>query len=117
MSQVKRPNRKGSDAEIIRLNSVGLSLSSIGKLLGCHPTTVTIRLRSLKVDPADTRRTFMEDIFVTLSPDQQEWLADQLGPHISIKDLVRSLLVEHYLSRNKKPLPAPGANNDANQTP
>ncbi|AHI60109.1 hypothetical protein FROZEN_51 [Erwinia phage vB_EamP_Frozen] len=101
MSQVFRPNRKATDGDIIRLNSVGLSLSTIAKVLDCHPTTITLRLKSLNIAPADTRRTFMEDVFTSLSQNQQEWLADQLGPHISIKDFVRNLLVRAYL--DKKP--------------
>ena len=99
MSSVYRANRKASDDDIIRMNSVGLSLSTIAHTLGVHPTTITLRLKALGIDPADTRRTFMEDIFVTLPEPQQEWLADQLGPHISIKDFVRNLLVKAYLSR------------------
>ena len=99
MSKVFRANRKASDDDIIRLNSVGLSLATIAKVLGCHPTTITLRLKALGVDPADTRRTFMEDIFVTLSEPQQEWLADQLGPHISIKGFVKNLLVEAFINR------------------
>lgn len=98
MSGVFRPNRKATDDDIIRLNSVGLSLTTIANLIGCHPATISLRLRSLNVAPADTRRTFMEDVFITLSPQQQEWLADQLGPHISIKDYVRNLLVEDYIA-------------------
>lgn len=101
MSNVYRSNRKGSDEEIIRLNSVGLSLSTIARILDCHPTTVTLRLRSLNIKPADTRRTFMEDVFITLSNDQQEWLADQLGPHTSIKDFVKNLLVKEYVLKNQ----------------
>ena len=100
MSDVFRANRKASDADIIRLNSVGLSLATIAKALDCHPTTITLRLRSLKIPPADTRRSFMEDVFITLSEDQQEWLADQLGPHISIKDFVRNALVKEYVAAN-----------------
>lgn len=101
MSSVYRSNRKASDDDIIRMNSVGLSLGTIAKLLGCHPTTVTIRLRALKIEPADTRRTFMEDIFRSLSDAQQDWLADQVGPHIAIKDYVRNLLVKEFLARTK----------------
>jgi hypothetical protein len=97
MSTVYRANRKASDADIIRLNSVGLSLATIAQLLSCHPTTITLRLRALKIPPADTRRAFMEDVFVGLSTGQQEWLADQLGPHINIKDYVRNLLVKEFL--------------------
>lgn len=100
MSSVLRVNRKGSDDDIIRLNSVGLSLRTIAKLLDCHPTSVTLRLRRLGVPPADTRRTFMEDIFKTLSPDQQEWLADHIQNGNNIKDYVRMLLVEDYQRQN-----------------
>lgn len=104
MSNANRPNRKGSDADILRMNSVGLSLGTIAKLLDCHPTSVTLRLRRLGVPPADTRRTFMEDIFVTLSTEQQEWLADWLETQgTSIKDFVRTLLVgEHQRQQLEK---------------
>lgn len=101
MSNAYRVNRKASDEDIIRLNSVGLSLTTIAKILDCHPTTITLRLRSLGIPPADTRRSFMEDVFTTLSNQQQEWLAQQLGPHISIKDYVRNLLVNEYLRKNQ----------------
>ena len=101
VSTVYRSNRKATDADIVRMNSVGLSLTTIGRALGCHPTTVTLRLRSVGVEPADTRRTFMEDIFVSLPVDQQEWLADQLGAHMSIKDFMRSLIVDAYISAHQ----------------
>jgi len=97
MSQVFRPNRKATDADIIRLNSLGLSLSTIGKRLGCHPTTVTLRLDQLGVKPADTRRAFMESILEDLSPNQVDWIAGQLGPHTSIKDYVKNLLVREFV--------------------
>lgn len=99
MSNVFRANRKASDEDIIRLNSVGLSLSTIAKMLDCHPTTITLRLKALNIPPADTRRTFMEDVFLSLSPQQQKWISEQLGPHISIKDFVRSLLVKEFITK------------------
>lgn len=95
MSDVYRANRKASDADIIRLNSVGLSLATIARALDCHPTTITLRLRSLKIKPADTRRSFMEDIFLTLSLEQQEWLADQVT-NTAVKDYVKQLIVEKF---------------------
>jgi transposase len=98
MSTANRPNRKATDDDIIKLNSVGMSLSSIAKELDVHPSTVTLRLQQLNVPPADTRRTFMEDIYKSLSSDQQDWLAAQLGPGISIKDYVRNLLLKEYIS-------------------
>lgn len=94
-----RSSRKVSDADIIRMNSVGLSLSTIAKALGVHPSTITLRLKSLGIEASDTRRTFMEDLFLTLSTDQQEWLADQLGPHINIRDYMRGLIINEYLNK------------------
>lgn len=96
MSDVYRANRKAADSDLIRMNSVGLSLATIAKTLGCHPSTVTLRLKSLNVPPADTRRTFMEDVFISLESEQQEWLADQLSSELSIKDFVKNLLVDKY---------------------
>lgn len=99
MASVYRANRKATDEDIIRMNSVGLSLSTIAKALGCHPTTITLRLKNLKIEPADTRRSFMEDVFLELTTDQQEWLADQLGPYLSIKDFIRKLIQNEYAHR------------------
>lgn len=96
MSTVHRANRKATDADIIRLNSVGLSLATIAGTLGCHPTTITLRLKSLGVAPADTRRTFMEDVFLSLNLNEQEWLANQLSPQNSVKDFVRQLIQKEH---------------------
>lgn len=102
MSQVYRVNRKATDEDVIRLNSVGLSLATVAKVIGCHPTTVTLRLKRLGVEPADTRRTFMEDVFLRLTPDQQEWLADELErQNICVKTFVYRLLQQAYASQGK----------------
>ena len=92
--------KKVSDSEVIALNSVGISLAGIAKRLNCHHTTVTSRLSTLGVPPADTRRSFMEDIYDGLSPKQQVWLTAQLGPSHSVKDFVRSLIIKEYVARN-----------------
>lgn len=102
MAIANRPNRKANNSDIIRLNSVGLSLTTIGKQLNCNPTTITQRLEALNIPPADTRRAFMEGIYESLTKDQQEWLADQLGPTIPIKDYVRMLIVERYIQSQGK---------------
>lgn len=101
MSSAFRPNRKASDEDLIRLNSVGLSLATIGKQLGCHPTTITLRLKELGVEPADTRRAFMEEIFNSMSLSQQVWLTDQLGPHLSIRDFIKNMLAEQFIASRK----------------
>ncbi len=105
MSNVYRANRKANDADLVRLNSMGLSLGTIAKILNCHHTTVTQRLKALNVPPADTRRAFMEDIVTRLTPAQSDWIADQLGPHHSIKDFITNLLTKEYLRQNQKEAP------------
>ncbi len=92
--------KKLNDAEVIGLNSVGISLAGIAKRLNCHHTTVTARLTALSIPPADTRRSFMEDIFDGLSPKQQEWLMSQLGPSHPVKDFVKSLIIEEFIHKN-----------------
>lgn len=108
MTTVYRVNRKASDQDIIKMNSVGLSLSTIAKAFDCHPTTITLRLKSLGIPPADTRRTFMEDVFLSLNVDEQEWLADKVNPSLTIKDFVKELIqkdhARHVLTK--------GANNE-----
>lgn len=95
MSTVYRANRKATDADIIRLNSVGLPLATIARALDCHPTTITLRLRSLKIPPADTRRSFMQDIFLSLTLEQQEWLANQVEGS-DIKSYVKQLILDKH---------------------
>ena len=101
MSAVLRRNRKGSDRDITRLNSLGFSLSSIGERLSCHPTSITLRLKSLKITPADTRRAFMEDILHGLPPEYQEKIADLLeeSGKTSIKSYVRDLISTDIANR------------------
>lgn len=103
MTKAIRSTRKASDADIIRLNSMGLSLTTIGKELGCHHTTIKQRLESLNIDPADTRRAFMEDIINTMPDDMKDWLAGQLGPGIPIKTYVQNLLKQEYISSKETP--------------
>lgn len=98
--QPNSSGRKADDLQIIGLNSVGLSLSRISRDLGIHHTTVTHRLKTLNIPPADTRRAFMEDIFDGLSLPQQEWLLSQLGSSYTIKDMVKSLLVKEFVHRH-----------------
>lgn len=102
MSTVLRVNRKASDGDIVRLNACGFSLKTIGQILGLHPTTVTIRLQSLKVPPADTRRSFMEGVFAGLTNPQQEWLADQLNAGVSVKDYITTLVRNEHADRSAK---------------
>lgn len=98
MTSVYRSNRKINDTDLVRLNSIGLSLATIAGVFGCHHSTVTQRLKLLNVPPADTRHAFMEGVVKRLSSNQADWLADQLGPHLSIKDFVTNLLVKAYLA-------------------
>lgn len=100
MTKANRPNRKSSDVDLVRLNSVGLSLATIAKIIGCHPTTVTQRLHAINVKPADTRHSFMEAVFKSLPPYAMEWVADQLNDQYSVRDFVRDILQKAYDNRN-----------------
>jgi len=99
MARPRRTKKTIPDSDLVRLNSLGFSLATIGSSLGCHPTTVTLRLKDIGVTPADTRRTFMEDVLMKMPPAQLEWVETQLGPHYSIKDYVRSLITNAYLKQ------------------
>jgi hypothetical protein len=101
MSTVFRRNRKGSDRDITRLNALGFSLAAIGLKLNCHPTSITLRLKSLNIRPADTRRSFMEDIYNHISDDCQEKIADTLEDRgMTIKDYVRELIMGDLAARS-----------------
>ncbi len=101
MATAYQVKRRALDQDILRLNSVGLSLSTIARALNSHPTTVSLRLKAMNVQPADTRRTFMEDVFLRLPDGQREWLADQLSAKTSIKDFIQHLIVQEFLKTNK----------------
>lgn len=107
MSTALRRNRKSSDRQIIRLNSLGLSLSAIGTRLDCHPTSITLRLKSLGITPADTRRAFMEGIFTQLPIEFETAIADLLEDckMTSIQSYVRDLIAIDITARTSQ-LPA-----------
>jgi hypothetical protein len=98
MSGLVRTNRKATDEDIVRLNSLGISLAKIGEVLDCHPTTITVRLKQLGVAPANTRRSFMQDVVASFNERQIEMLADKLGPTFSIKDYVRNLIAKDLIA-------------------
>ncbi len=97
MTSKFRPNRKANDEDLIKLNALGLSLRTIAKFFGCHPSTVTQRLKDLDIEVADTRRSFMEDIFNDLTVSQREFLSNQVSGGMSIKDYVKKLIIEDTL--------------------
>lgn len=45
----------------------------------------------------------MEDVYSSLSPTQQKWLAEQLGPHRHIKEFVKNLIVQEFLQQTSRP--------------
>lgn len=87
---------------LLKLNSLGYSLTYIGEQLGSNKHNLSRKLRSLEIPPADTRRSFMEDICNTLSKNQIDWLANQLSPSHTIKQYVRGLIINEYVrSKNE----------------
>jgi hypothetical protein len=110
MSQALRHNRKSTDEQILRLNAIGLSMATIAKRMNCHHTCISVRLLSLRVAPADTRRAFMEDVCRDLSAAQESALADLLlvpDPHnpTPIKQYVRELVLRDLNQRQSASVP------------
>lgn len=96
MANVKKVNRV-QDTDIKRLNHVGLGLKAIAQILGCHPATITLRLEAMGVKPTDTRRSFMERVFMALPNDVQDWLSNDLYNNgIGIQEFVTKLIVDRY---------------------
>lgn len=99
----KQTSRDSLDQSLIGLNSLGLSLRTIGASTGFHPTTVTQRLDALGVERADTRRAFMEDIYDNLTADQKAWLLSEVAPHSNIKNYIQQLLLRAYHDQKGTP--------------
>jgi hypothetical protein len=109
MANVKKANRV-QDVDIKRLNHVGLGLKAIADLLGCHPATITLRLKDMGIEPTDTRRSFMESVFTSLTPAEQDWLSHNLfNASIGIKEFVAKLIREAYSNEPAVAAPTPVA--------
>lgn len=108
LSMRKHPNHKASDEMILRLTFMGRSLQGIGRALGCHPTTISLRLVGLGVPPADTRRSFVDDILDPLPPSTTQWLEDTLyDQQQPIKDYLRDLIVKDHALQTHDQEPHP----------
>lgn len=102
----RTPQKKVPDSVVIRLNSLGKSLESIGDITGCHPTTISLRLRGLGIPPTNTRRAFMDEVLKPLPPSTLEWLADKMTDRYTIKDLLRDLIVQEHERHQSHERPA-----------
>lgn len=109
MANVKKVNRV-QDADIRRLNHVGLGLKAIADNLGCHAATITLRLKAMGISPTDTRRSFMEQVFQSLSAAEQDWLSHNLyNAGIGVKEFVTTLIREAYMATPAVTTAAPPA--------
>lgn len=109
MANVRAKDRV-QNADIKRLNHVGLGLKAIADLLGCHAATITLRLKEMGVAPTDTRRSFMEQVFLGLTADEQEWLSHTLyNSGTPVKEFVTTLIkTAHSLApKVAQAMPAP----------
>jgi hypothetical protein len=91
-----RRNRKISDDQVMRLNNLGMSLTTISQILGCHATAITARLKQLEISPMDTRRSFMETVYNDLSEAQQAWVAEKVGLGSNIRIFISKLILDAY---------------------
>ena len=89
------------DEQIVRLNAVGLSLSTISNILNCHPSTVTNRLKAMEIPALDSRRSFMEDILLAMDEDEQAWIVQLMEDNqTNIKEYITQLLRNKYVAAN-----------------
>lgn len=101
MANVKKELRV-SDVDIKRLNHVGLGLKAIATNLGCHAATINLRLKAMGLNPTDTRRSFMEQVFLNMTRDEQDWLSHNLfNAGISAKKFIADLIKEAYAQASK----------------
>ena len=95
MTDAYRVNRKASDEQIIRLNNLGLSLVSMGNQLGCHPSTITQRMRQLGISLTDGRKNIIDYIYENLTEDTKQRLETYLLKHeVYLRDFLIILLEE-----------------------
>lgn len=88
---------KANDQDIIVLNALGLSLSTIAATLKIVPTTVSSRLRANGIEPAPSRKAFMEEIITSLTAPQRQWLASKVNTQYPIDKYVLSLISDQYI--------------------
>lgn len=100
---MSRPKKLINEPLLIAMNMLGYSLFSISRVMKCHPSTVTNRLRDLGIPAIDTRHSFMEDIIEPMPDVQKEWVLDQLSNKVTIKTYVRDLINKDYQQRNQTP--------------
>ena len=111
MANVKKEDRVQNE-DVRRLNHLGLGLKAIAEHLGCNAATVTLRLKEMNLTPVDTRRSFMEKIYKSLSPEEQDWLSHNLLVNdIPIHEFVVGLIKQAYATdpgqTSAAPVPMP----------
>lgn len=89
--------------EIVRLNRVGISMQSIAAQFNCHQTTIVEALKDIGQTPLDTRRSFMEDIYSSLTEPEREHLQRMLDLHGgTIKSYIKTMISRDFTQRRKK---------------
>lgn len=89
--------RIAQDKEILSFVKLGYSIATIGSLMGVNPATITKRLKILGVDIIDNRKSFTEDIFEKLSPQQKIWLEAKLTPVYNVTAFMRDLIIQEFI--------------------
>lgn len=100
MSKKRVRRTKTDDNSIIRLNSIGLSLNTIGEILDVHPTTVSNRLKVLNIEPTYKTHAFMEEVLADLPQEVSDWLLTKCSRIHPIREFVSELLLAKYNEEN-----------------
>lgn len=98
-----RKDLRVQDVDVKRLNHMGLGLRAIAEELGCHPATITTKLAAMGLEPTDTRRSFMEQVFNSLEQDQKDWLSHNLfNTGIGVREFITGLIREAWETHGKQ---------------
>lgn len=99
----QHPGKKAPTKGVIQDNAMGMSLSAIAFKYDVTPTSIAQRLRQLGIQPADTRRAFMDFVLSRLSPETFAWVRLQVGPDYHIKDLIVEAITALHKEKTHEP--------------
>lgn len=84
------------DEGIRRLTKLGLSQSLIAKKYNCSTATISMRLKHMGMESHDTRKSFMDSVFLKLPLSVREYLGERTIGEDDIEDVIVESLIDSY---------------------
>ena len=95
--------KKFTDNDLIILNNIGLTTSTIAKILGVNQSAIYPRLKKLGLQafyPRGKSKSFMEDVFFELSIEEKGFLAEKAQNNV--KNYIINLIKKDYADTYSK---------------